>query len=95
MRFWVREIAGWLFVGLGLFAFYLVYDMVMAARYFECAPLLLLGIILFRGGIHLLRVALAARVCADVRFQPAQPVRVAVAVPGKPFPGRNAPLGQT
>lgn len=65
MRFWVREIAGWLLVGLGLFIFYIVLAITLTERpwLITAGPLTLIGIIVFRGGIHLLKVAVAARIC--------------------------------
>ena len=65
MRFWVREIAGWLLVGLGLFIFYICFAILLTAEplILEAGPLTLIGIIVFRGGIHLLKVAVAARIC--------------------------------
>ena len=65
MRFWIREIAGWLLVGLGLFIFYICVAILLSdrPRLIEAGPLTLIGIIIFRGGIHLLKVAVAARIC--------------------------------
>jgi hypothetical protein len=67
MRFWVREIAGWVLVALGLFVFWICFALLLSAgsppRLLEAGPLMIIGIIVFRGGIHLLKVALAARVC--------------------------------
>jgi len=65
MRFWVREIAGWLLVGLGLFLFYIVLAITLTERpwLITAGPVALIGIIVFRGGIHLLKVAVAARIC--------------------------------
>ena len=65
MRFWVRELAGWALVGLGLFVFYAVYIILLqpAPRILESGPLAFIGFIIFRGGIHLLKVAVAARIC--------------------------------
>jgi hypothetical protein len=66
MRFWVREIFGWLLVLLGLFVFYTCYALLTNAtlnRIIECGPLMVIGIFVFRGGIHLLKIAVAARVC--------------------------------
>jgi hypothetical protein len=78
MRFWLRELAGWLLVGLGLFMFYVCFSVLLTDRPYllEAGPLTLIGIIVFRGGIHLLKVAVAARVClhaqkqAEVKSQP-------------------------
>jgi hypothetical protein len=65
MRFWVREVAGWLLVCLGLFLFYSCFALLMTdrPRIFEAGPLTFIGFVVFRGGIHLLKVAVAARVC--------------------------------
>ena len=65
MRFWIREIAGWLLVGLGLFILYICVAILLSdrPRLIEAGPLTLIGIIVFRGGIHLLKVAVAARIC--------------------------------
>ncbi len=68
MRFWVREIAGWLLVGLGIFIFYVCFSILlppppMEPLLLEASYLTVIGIIVFRGGIHLLKVAVAARIC--------------------------------
>jgi len=60
---WTREIVGWIIVVLGLIAFVLCYDFLRTRRIFEAAPCAFIGFILFRGGIHLLKVAVAARIC--------------------------------
>ena len=64
--FWLREIAGWVLIALGLAAFYVVYFVFLKsapARVMEAGPMVLIGIFMFRGGIHLLKVAVAARIC--------------------------------
>ena len=65
MRFWIREIMGWLLVGLGLFAFYMCVVLLFNHSVIEVGPLFVIGIVVFRGGIHLLKVAVAARICMD------------------------------
>ena len=71
MLFWVREIAGWALVGLGLFLFYVCYVILLqpAPRILESGPLAFIGFIIFRGGIHLLKVAVAARICLHAHQQ--------------------------
>ena len=64
MRFWIREIAGWLLVLAGLY-FCLISVSMMTANpslVFSAIPIATIGIFVFRGGIHLLKVAMAARV---------------------------------
>jgi hypothetical protein len=63
MSFWMRELAGWVLVVLGLVCFGMCFVFLTAQAIFEAGPLLLMGIFIFRGGIHLLKVAVAARVC--------------------------------
>ena len=60
MRFWVRELTGWLFLALGLYVFYLCFVLLWGGRVIQGGPLTLIGVIIFRGGIHLLKVAVAA-----------------------------------
>jgi hypothetical protein len=65
MRFWTREIAGWLLLIIGLFIFARCYAILTDAvpHILEGGSLTLIGIIIFRGGLHLLKVAVAARIC--------------------------------
>jgi hypothetical protein len=91
MIYWVREVAGWLLTALGLLVFAGVYDFCQRHLIFEAALLLVMGVFVFRGGIHLLKVAVAARVCrqAQDRLYPA-PVRPELprrALPSPPYPG--------
>jgi hypothetical protein len=78
MRFWIREIAGWLLVGLGLFIFYKAYEFCRFRMLLEAWPVTVFGIFVFRGGIHLLKVAVAARIClqAQDRLYPAPAPRL-------------------
>jgi len=81
MRLWLREIAGWLLVALGVAGFYFSFVFLTGRHVLEAAPMTFIGFILFRGGIHLLKVAVAAQVC-----QQAQERRAAqhAATPPKP-----------
>jgi hypothetical protein len=79
MRFWTREIAGWLLVAAGLFVFYTCYELLVKKdpqhdppRIFEAGVLTPIGFIIFRGGIHLLKVAVAARICAQAQERVAE-----------------------
>lgn len=76
MTFWTREVAGWLLIGLGLYVFFSVYDLVHdgTAHILEEMALTVIGIFVFRGGIHLLKVAVAARLAMTPQ-QAVSPVR--------------------
>jgi hypothetical protein len=69
MSFWLREVCGWLLVGLGLVIFSQVYLFCLDRWIFEAAILLLMGIFVFRGGIGLLKVAVAANVVRQTQEQ--------------------------
>ncbi|MFO0930048.1 MAG: hypothetical protein U0736_23995 [Gemmataceae bacterium] len=75
MIYYVREVAGWLLLLLGLLLFAYVYDFCERRAIFEAGILAVVGIFVFRGGIHLLKVAVAARICqqAQDRLYPAAP----------------------
>jgi hypothetical protein len=63
--FWFREAVGWLLVVIGLYVFFICFAMLVSdpPRILEAPLLTVIGIFLFRGGIHLLKVAVAARIC--------------------------------
>jgi hypothetical protein len=66
MRYLWREIIGWALVALGVVIF--LWAALLLTLYhgvFEAGPMTIAGIFVFRGGIHLLKVAVAARVCAE------------------------------
>ncbi|HEX4588769.1 MAG TPA: hypothetical protein VH120_02490 [Gemmataceae bacterium] len=66
MRFWWREILGWALVALGIVMFlWAGLLMTFNNQVLATGPLTLAGIIVFRGGIHLLKVAVAARICTE------------------------------
>jgi hypothetical protein len=63
MRYWLREIGGWLLVALGLLAFYACYALLLGGQIAEAGAFTVVGVFIFRGGIHLLKTAVAAQVC--------------------------------
>ena len=91
--FWIREAAGWALLVLGLWLFYVSYFVLLKNGYIvQSGPTVLMGIVVFRGGIHLLKVAVAARVCQQApvesrpkpaRIEAARPQRRPAVVPGR------------
>ena len=70
--YWSREVIGWLLIAAGMFAFLTAYGLLLNKRVFEAAPLTFIGFIVFRGGIHVLKVAVAAQ-AAMIQTDSAQP----------------------
>ena len=96
MSYWLREVAGWLLLVAGLVVFGLVYDLLLRKRVFEAGPLVFVGFVVFRGGLHLLKVAMAARASRNLtaaavpnarRAVPASPPRVAATDVRRVVPG--------
>lgn len=69
MRFWGREILGWVLLLLGLFLFYWVLSLLLDDRpkFIQATVMTPIAIFVFRGGIQILKVAVAARLCAAVQ----------------------------
>ena len=67
MRVWIRALFGWLMTVLGLLLLLLCAALLLEGRVFEAGPMSIIGIVVFRGGIHLLKVAVAARICTHSR----------------------------
>lgn len=63
MSYWLREFFGWALVAVGLAIFGLVILHLIEGLVYQTVGMTVIGIFVFRGGIHLLKVALAARVC--------------------------------
>jgi hypothetical protein len=59
--YWSREVAGWLLVLGGVYAFWSAYTLLLSKRIFEATPMVFIGFIVFRGGVHVLKVAVAAQ----------------------------------
>jgi hypothetical protein len=64
--FWSREVAGWILVLGGLFAFVQAYNLLLSKRIFEATPMVFIGFIVFRGGVHILKVAVAAQAARNL-----------------------------
>lgn len=63
MSIWLRELAGWVLLGTGLAAFGMCYYVfLLNRRVIEAAGLTFIGFVIFRAGLHLLKVAIAARI---------------------------------
>jgi hypothetical protein len=71
MRFWLRELAGWALVLLGVAVFYVCILFLLGPSHsiLEAPTLAFIGFILFRGGLQLLKVATAARLAARAQEQ--------------------------
>lgn len=65
MRYWVREIVGWCLMLLGLLFFAWTVVFVNSRQVVEAAILASIGAIVFRSGIHLMKVAVAAQAYAQ------------------------------
>jgi hypothetical protein len=88
MRFvyWSREIAGWLLILAGLWQFWNTYVLLTNRRIFEAAPAAFIAFVVFRGGVHLLKVAVAAQAARELPETAGQPqTRKASRMPGKSY----------
>lgn len=59
---WIREVAGWMLLALGLLLFVYCLNFLADRRVIEGSVTASVGVVTFRGGIHLVKVATAARV---------------------------------
>ena len=85
MHFWVRELLGWLFMLLGLALIGLCIMFVNSRLMVEGSITAFVGVMVFRAGIHLLKVAVAARIYMNTRSSPNAQTPAELAV-GKPRP---------
>jgi hypothetical protein len=68
MSFWIREIFGWLFMLAGLLGYVVCLGaFLLRDRVIEAGILAGVSTMLFRGGLHLVKVATAARVVIQAR----------------------------
>jgi hypothetical protein len=65
----IRELAGWLLIFFGFAFFYMAYEYSLLHSLLTMWMFAVVGIVVFRGGIHLLKVAIAARVCQQTQDQ--------------------------
>jgi hypothetical protein len=59
--YWSREIAGWALILIGLCVCWNAYSLFLNKRVLDGTPVMFMGFIVFRGGIHVLKVAVAAQ----------------------------------
>lgn len=98
MRFvyWSREIAGWALILAGLWQFWNTYDLLLSKRIFEAAPSGFIAYVVFRGGVHLLKVAVAAQAARSLPESAVPQTRKAsrmVARPVAPTPAKSVVPG--
>jgi hypothetical protein len=91
MRFWWRELAGWLLVAMGLYVFLVCASRLLDPQpdwlpYLQTGPLIVIGFIVFRGGIHLLKVAIAARACMHAQAEITRKAKEPARRPTRPAP---------
>lgn len=92
MSVWLRELAGWVLLGTGLAAFAVCYFVfLLQRRVIEAAALAFMGFTVFRGGMHLLRIAVAARAAREAPRPveaPKGPKPIRMPLGGRENPGR-------
>ncbi len=79
MRFayWSRELAGWALIAAGLWQFWNTYMLLTNRRIFEAGPSAFIAFVVFRGGLHLLKVAVAAQAARSMPDSAQPPTRKA------------------
>lgn len=65
MQLWLREVVGWVLILMGVYVFFRAFLLLTGGNQFmlEGGTVTLIGVVIFRGGIHLLKIAIAARIC--------------------------------
>jgi hypothetical protein len=67
MIYWIRELLGWTLLAAGLFVFYVAMRALLQdGPYILEGPMMIaIGFVIFRGGLQVLKVSLAGRVCTQ------------------------------
>src|SRR5947209_1411289 len=96
MVFWLRELAGWVLVALGLLVFYVTFLVLNTSGpwLIEAIFLTVIGVMVFRGGIQMLKLAVAGRLYLRAQARAAEvgqsrehkPVRRTLAAEGRGKP---------
>jgi hypothetical protein len=90
---WFRELAGWLLLGGGVGAFVLCYvQYLLNGRVVEGVICGLIGFVVFRGGLALLKLAVASRAARDVKREMA--TQAAAVRQVRPQLGSSQPAGR-
>lgn len=90
---WFREIAGWLLLGAGLGAFALCYvEFLLKGKVVEGVIWGFAGLTIFRGGMAMLKLAIASRAARDVKREMASQAAPVKKV--RPQLGSNQPAGR-
>jgi hypothetical protein len=88
MSVWLREVAGWILLGLGVAAYAMLYLFLLNRWFLEGGILAFAGFMLLRTGTHLLKVATAARAASEVKSA------AAATKPPRIIGGNTAPAGR-
>lgn len=67
MSFRIREIAGWLMLGIALYLVRLALQYVDSRQVIEAGVIVMASGLLFRCGTYLIRLSTAARICMQTR----------------------------
>jgi hypothetical protein len=67
--YWIREMIGWLLVLAGLYVFYVAMQLLLRDGPFilEAPMFVAIGFFVFRGGLQLIKMSVASRVCLDAQ----------------------------
>ena len=74
IHYWLRELAGWILILIGLGLFYVCAAILLhpQPRILEAPVISFCAFVIFRGGTHLLKVAVAARICLQTQAEQAK-----------------------